>query len=802
MPQRKSSLHRVLYAVVAFAALALCLGGCSGPEARRASHMKRGEQYLHDGKLEKAQIEFRSVLQISPADVTARVMLGRVAEKQGSIREAFGNYREAVDLDPDNPVARANLARIYMFAEEPETALELVEPALRRYPNDPELLVVRGAARQELRDTPEAVEDARLALRVAPQNENAVALLASLYMKTGDGAKAVELLKSTLKAMPSSTDLRQILANVYAGLDEPELAEAQLLEVVRIAPKEFPYRLKLAQFYQHAKRLDDAQRVLKQAADELPDNDAAKLAYVEYVSTVRSPQDGQRILAQFIRREPHNYDLQLGFGALQLKGGDANGALVTYRRVVAQAGERPQAITARNRIASILIAQGQSAEALALVTEVLQKSPRDSDALIMRGNIELERNDSAAAIADLRAVLRDQPEDVPILRTLARAHLANGEPALAEESLRDAIKAAPKNVGVRVDLAQLLMESNRLPAGLAILEESVIEAPTSLEAREALASAYLRARDFPMAARAAEDLKVVAPKRALGWYLAGVLAQSQNRFADAELQFEKGLELEPGSADLIAALVRLEVSRGRVEQAFERARAAIAADPRSASKHNMLGELLLATKDYPKAIEELSLATQLDSKSWLPYRNLALAQIASNDLKAATHTYETALAQVGLSSDLAVDLAALYERQQRVDDAIRLYRSLHDRRPRLTVIANNLAMLLVTYRKDEVSLNEAQQLTTEFDHSDNASLLDTQGWVRFKCGDLAEALPELEAAAARQPKARIVRYHLGMAELQAKQFAKARTNLESALEGNPTFVGSDEARLALAKLRG
>jgi predicted Zn-dependent protease len=796
-----SCLHRLAVAAAAAVLIVPALSGCSSPEARHASHMKRGERYLAEGKLDKAQIEFRSALQIAPGDVAARVMIGHIAEKEGNIREAFGDYRAAVDLAPESPVARASLARIYVFADEPQTALELIEPTLIRFPNDPELLTVRGAARAELKDTEEAFADAQQAVKIAPKNENAIALLASLYQSTRAGGKAVELLKSTLVALPSSIDLREILASVYMNLDEPRLAEEQLIQIVKIAPKDFSHRLKLAQFYQKAKRLDDAERVLKQAVADLPDNNGVKLAYVEFLRTARTPAEGQRILAQFITRDPGNYDLQLGFGALQLQGGDVASSLATYRRIVAKAGERPQALSARDRIAAILATQGHSAEALSLVSEVLQKSPRDRDALVMRGNIELERGDSAASIADLRAVLRDQPDDVPILRTLARAHLINGEPALAEDSLRDAMKAAPKDVAVRVDLAQLLIQSNRYPSAVAILEETVLEAPQSFPAREALARAYFSGQQFEYAARAAEDLKLVAPQRAVGWYLAGLVAVSRKSLDDAATQFEAALKLEPNAIDVVAALVRLEVSRDQVSRAFERANAAVAAQAGNGVAHNMLGELYLATKKYPEAIQELTQATHLAPKLWLPYRNLALAQIASGDLKAATGTYEAAIAAVGMNPTLVVDLAALYERQGRVDDAIKSYRSLHDRSPRLEVAANNLAMLLVTYKTDQVSLNEAQTLTSAFDHSDSASLLDTQGWVRFKAGELIQALAELQAAAARSPKSKVIRYHLAMAQLEAKQFAKARTNLEAALEGGQNFAGAEEARTALAKLR-
>src|SRR5262249_33439301 len=158
------------------------------------------------------------------------------------------------------------------------------------------------------------------------------------------------------------------------------------------------------------------------------EDNSAKITYVQFVSSRRSPAEGQRILGEFVAHNPKNYDLQLGFAELQQKSGDIKSALATYQRIISEAGERPQGLSARDHVAAILAAQGKPDEALVLINEVLQKSPRDADALIMRGNLELEHYDSAAAIADLRAVLREQPDQVSILRTLARAHLANGEP--------------------------------------------------------------------------------------------------------------------------------------------------------------------------------------------------------------------------------------------------------------------------------------------------------------------------------------------------------------------------------------
>jgi len=115
--------------------------------------------------------------------------------------------------------------------------------------------------------------------------------------------------------------------------------------------------------------------------------------------------------------------------------------------------------------------------------------------------------------------------------------------------------------------------------------------------------------------------------------------------------------------------------------------------------------------------------------------------------------------------------------------------------------ANNLAMLLVTYKKDRHSLDRARDLTAVFASSSVGGLLDTNGWVHFKRGEYSDALPILARAAERAPEAKEIRYHLGMAELHAGQSARARSDLEAALSSATKYPWSDDARNVLASLK-
>ncbi|MBV8307701.1 MAG: tetratricopeptide repeat protein, partial [Gammaproteobacteria bacterium] len=479
--------------------------------------MSRGQALFSAGDFAKASIEFRNALQVRPKDAAARVMAGRAAEKLGRVRDAVGLYQSVVDDTPDNVDARANLGRLMIFNGAPDKGLKVIEPALAKHPDDAGLLTLRATGRTQLNDKPGALADVNRALQLAPANEEAVALRAGFYKEAGEYPQAIKLLSDALQRAPDSTSLHQILADVYAAAGENDKAEAQLQALITLKPKELPYRTDLAQFYLRSRRPHDAQRVLEQAVRDLPDSGAAKMTLVDFVAAQRSPAESYQLLRAYVAAQPDNYDLRLDLGTRLALAGETKDATDVFNEVIKRDGTGPKGLIARERLAGIATAQGHYDEARRLLAQVLEKNPRDNDALTLRGRISLLQGDPAPAVADFRVVAQDNPRSASAQRFLAQAYEANGDLGLAEQALRAALAVDPS---VRVELADLLTRTGHAREAVPLLEEAVRAAPSDVATRELLVRAYVHKPDLEAARSAVQDLKVLQPDSPATAYLA------------------------------------------------------------------------------------------------------------------------------------------------------------------------------------------------------------------------------------------------------------------------------------------
>lgn len=790
----------ILGRLVSAAVIASLLAGCGGAEQRRARYIEKGESYLAERNYEKARVEFRNALQIEPNDVNARYQLGRVSEKLNNPREAVGHYQAAIDLDANHMESRAALGRLYLLGGVADRALELVSPGLTQQPENPQLLTVRGAAKAQLGDIPAAFEDAEAAAKLAPNDEYAIALLASLYRQSARSDKAIEVVTAGLERVPNSVDLRVVLADLLLAHKQMTEAEAQLKKVIELQPDDLSHRYRLARFHMLAKNVPAAEQALRDAIEAASESVEPKAALADLLAANGAPDKAEAELKKFAAAEKDGASMQLALAKFRETQRKPDAAEAVYREIIKEQELKPDGLTARNRLATLLLQKQDVKGATPLIDEVLKENPRDNDSLVLRGNLALAKGDAPAAIADLRAVLRDQPASIPVLRALARAHLQNNELALAEETLRSAAQSNPGDRQVRLELSQLLTQSGRAEQARPVMEQLVKEMPSDVNTLESLFRVQAAMKDLAAARATAETIKQVRPDMPLGWYLEGAVSEAEQKYDAAEASYVRSLEVQPNAGEPLTALVRVDVARKQFPKAVARLDKVIAEQPDNVIARNLKGELLTSRGDLNAAVAAFNDAIAKAPQWWMPYRGLALAHLSGKRNDDAIRVLEQGLEKTGAAA-LGTDLAALYERLERPDDAIRVYETLVSREPTSVAALNNLAMLLVSYRSDAASLDRAEQLTGKLNHVSEPSILNTRGWVKFKRGEFQESLALLQQAVNKSPESPLMRYHLGMAQLKIGDRASAQKNLEAAVGSGRQFHGTKEAQAALEQIR-
>ena len=68
-----------------------------------------GIAYFRIGRYDEAAVEFRAMLELSPADDYAHYALGRCLEKQGHAAEANGQYKLASTMRPKSETYRSRI---------------------------------------------------------------------------------------------------------------------------------------------------------------------------------------------------------------------------------------------------------------------------------------------------------------------------------------------------------------------------------------------------------------------------------------------------------------------------------------------------------------------------------------------------------------------------------------------------------------------------------------------------------------------------------------------------------------------
>jgi Flp pilus assembly protein TadD len=131
--------------------------------------------------------------------------------RQNQFAAALELLQQALEKDPRNSNAYAQLAKIYFSQGDAAHARAAVDQALQIHPNHPEYLYVLGRILEGQGDLRGALAAFERAVLVNPKEADAYYEMGMIYLKLDEGQRAVQSLRKAVAISPEDSDYRRAL---------------------------------------------------------------------------------------------------------------------------------------------------------------------------------------------------------------------------------------------------------------------------------------------------------------------------------------------------------------------------------------------------------------------------------------------------------------------------------------------------------------------------------------------------------------------------------------------------------------
>ncbi len=339
----------------------------------------------------------------------------------------------------------------------------------------------------------------------------------------------------------------------------------------------------------------------------------------------------------------------------------------------------PDDLEARVRLATIHVFGGRLDEAREEAGYVLDREPKNLDALAlfastvategeiegaMRrldnarsdhaakakyhlaiGALQLRKQDIAGAEVSFQEAARVEPDSADAHLALGTFYLGKQQPARAKEEFDLAAEKAPVRSGIQIRVVDFYRLLGQPDEGDRRLDELVKEAPDFYPAWRRIAQYAYADKDYDRAQEALNHLLEASDKdpetiRMVGEvHLAkGETVQAQTRFREAITIFQDYARRRPEQPSIHFRLAQLHIRVGEAEQAKSRLSTVVELAPNSPEAVLLLSELQINSGEASKAIAPLE-DLSARQPTWMAFELLGKAYLQEKKFPEATRSF-------------------------------------------------------------------------------------------------------------------------------------------------------------------
>ncbi|MDX1613507.1 MAG: tetratricopeptide repeat protein [Candidatus Promineifilaceae bacterium] len=252
-----------------------------------AAHLANGDRLAETGNPTGADLEYaeavrsaRSAIEINPNNALAYANLAGALAQLGP--EQYQNAQEAAEvaltIEPENPEVRKHMATVLELQGFYPAAIEQYQLALEQNPNRADLYIGLAYNYYATRDIPTAILTFQDAIEVDPDNADAYDGLGWMYFLIGEYPSAEEHLTTAVELDPEMVRAHAHLgAALYRNLNYdnaiPQLEMAvEAYQDVTVANSTYFNMLGLAYYFKDDSNCDQARPLFQQVLAVLPDD--------------------------------------------------------------------------------------------------------------------------------------------------------------------------------------------------------------------------------------------------------------------------------------------------------------------------------------------------------------------------------------------------------------------------------------------------------------------------------------------------------------------------------------------------
>ena len=798
--QTKSFVH-----ILSVLMLVGLIAACSSGEDRQEKYLERAQAYYDEGKIDKARIEARNVLQINPKNTAARQLLGEISYDDGNIRKAYGMFLSVLDESPDNIAAHTAMAKIYITVKDYDKTVEHANSILAIESDNALILGYKALALVGQGEVAKAEEIAAEALLIDPGSTEALGVMVQKYFNEKDSEKGLAILERGQLANPDEVRITSMKISLLETMGDSKAVETELIGLADKFPEEARYTQTLAKYYVRESNLDAGETVLRTFADNNEDDVSAKLSIISFLLQQRSKEQAIEQAENYLEQDKDQSKFSAALAQLHLFTGDKDSAVSVLEAAVDRDPRSVGSIEARNILVSIYLQEESVDKANNLLSEVFEIEPENADALLTRARLSLSGGEIKDGISDLRVILKNDPESIVAMTLLAGAQELEGSEGLALDNYKKLMTLQEPDLSVLTSAARLAIASEQYQEA-----ESYIRQALELEGDNAslvtnLVKLLVLKEDWDAAKSFANRLVDSESSSALGYFLMAGLDTRLEDNDSAIKNLKASLKAEPKGVESLTGLSSLITQQSGLADAVAFVGEHCDSYPEQAHCRHILGSLHAQSGNADKAITELEAALSLNDKLLMTYRQLAKVHGFQRNKEGVISVLERGLAATK-DQGLAFDMANFFYQIGDFQKSSEIYTSMIEADENALSAKNNLAMLYAEFLNTPENIKKANALIADLQDSDNPAFLDTVGWVLYLTGEYDRAVTYLQAAVDKVGSSGLLQYHLGMAFAKLDDSVNAKIHLELAVKDGredpaKRFSGFDDALATLENIQ-